>query len=252
MKNSVEIYPFSNYMSLQKEVEKIEAAHVTIRKYLPRLSAPKLIRDSVFYFWGISLLLTFLCVHLSNFFFDLYYAVSDVPKYLKVSASQTALLVNFKINQKIVEEEKIRLTIIQPQGFKNGVESNFVEGLTNVLETRSSLLALKTNSRIGEIKTLPIQFTNSYQTGMQSAYETGKKYYDVNLEVAGSQNALIVGNSGNEECYEMNLFNASLGLIEQADQALRINLNHFLNHSGDREYSLRSYLNYLKNIEKAS
>ncbi len=238
-------------MSLKKEVQKIETATKTIQAYLPRLSTPKIIRDIFFYIWaGVLAGIFFLSLAL-NFFLDSYYSIPEPNKYIKISAYQTALKVAQQVNQNLEQEEQKRLAEIKPKGILRGVLVNHQEGSLNTITVNGSLAALAVNSKIGIVNAKPLQFSNNYQKGVESSYLTGNKYYDVDLKVSGVQKALLVHKSGYEEDYEMNLFTASIGLIEQADQVLKINLESFLNRSNDREYSLRTYLAHLTSVEKS-
>lgn len=250
MKNGVKSNLSSKcFMSLQKEVQKIEAATKTIQGYLPRLSAPKLVRNFFLIIWGGVILWTPLAVYISNSFFNFYYAVPEVPKYIKTSAYQTALVVNNQISRKIENAYLYKLSQINPEGIKVGVQTNHLEGIADKLNVKGSLVATTVNDKTGTVNAKPLEFVSAYKVGIQSSYAVGNKYYDVDLSVNGSQKGLIANKSGLDEINEMTLFTASIGLIDQADQALRINLNSFLNQSSDREYSLRTYLTYLKNVE---
>lgn len=237
---------------LLKEVEKIEAATQTIRAYLPRLSASKIIRDGLFYLWGGILVFMLVFSTLFNLFLDFYYAVPEASRYVKTSASQVALIVNTEIPAQIEASYQKQFVQIPSNSFAKGLEANFRAGeeLTK-LNVKGALFGKAVNEIIGTVEARPIRFTQNYQQGMQANYVTGDKYYDVNLTVAGWQKGLIVAEQGKDELYEMNLFTASLGLVEQVDQALRLNLNKFLNQANDREAALRSYLTYLHNLQTA-
>ena len=86
-------------MQLRREVEKIEAATQKIREFLPRIPEPRIIRNVFLYALAGSLVLVYLLMIITNFLFDLYFTVPEIPKYLKVSGSQVALEVNEKVDQ---------------------------------------------------------------------------------------------------------------------------------------------------------
>lgn len=238
-------------MSLKQESQKIDTATKTIRGYLPRLRAPKIIRNIFFYIWGGVLVITPIAFFLSNLFFDFYYSFPEVPKYIKTAGAQVAMQTNAKINSILESEHQQILANINPKGSWVGVITNKNAGNPDPFRVFGGLLALKTNTEIGAVRAKPIYFTTAYQKGIRSSYTTGIKYYDLdfNLNVKGSQKGIFVSNTGDEGAKEINLFTASLGLIEESDRALRIDIDSFLNQSIDREYALRSYLIHLKGIE---
>lgn len=237
---------------LLKEVEKIEVATQTIQAYLPRLSASKIIRDGLFYLWGGILLFMLAFSTLFNLFLDFYYAVPEVSRYVQTYAMQVALTVNTEIPAQIEADYQKQFAQVPSNSLAKGIEANFRAGEEiKKLNVKGALFGKAVNEIIGTVEARPIRFTQNYQQGMQANYVTGDKYYDVNLTVAGWQKGLIVSQQGEDELYEMNLFTASLGLVEQVDQALRLNLNKFLNQANDREMALRSYLTYLHNLQNS-